>query len=141
VIIDNPGQLPENDQPFVVRAHKGEYSFIPGQQIANGKLLLDLHDGIKKDGFYDLMLDDSKQYVLAYNYSRSESQLDFFTADELSEQIESEGIKNAEVLSSGESSFTEMLNTVHKESQLWKLFIIFALLMLLSEVLILRYWK
>ena len=141
VVLDNLSQLPGTDQPFVIRAHKGEYSFIPGQQVINGKLLLDLHDGIEKDGFYDLMLQDKKQYVLAYNYDRSESQLDFYTADELNEQIDTEGIKNTEVLSTGSPGYMEMLNTVHKESQLWKLFIIFALLMLLSEILVLRFWK
>ncbi len=141
VLLSNPEHLPENDQPFMIKAHAGDYSFIPGQQIMNGGLMLDMHEGIKNDGFYDLMVEDHTEYVFAWNYDRAESQLKFYTSAELNEQIDSEGIKNAEVLSEDESAYTEMLNTVHKESQLWKLFIIFALLMLLSETLVLRYWK
>jgi len=40
-----------------------------------------------------------------------------------------------------EDSFTKVVKALQKENELWKLFIIFALLMLLAEVLMLRYWK
>ena len=141
VVLNNLERLPDTDQPFRIEAHESDYAFIPGQQILNGSLVLDVHEGISKDGFYNLVSEQKTEYVFAWNYDRTESQLDFYSAAELREQIESEGIKNAEVLSADESARIEMLNTVHKESQLWKLFIIFALLMLLSEILVLRYWK
>ena len=81
------------------------------------------------------------EYVFAYNYDRAESQLEFYSEDELREQIESEGLRHIQVLSAGNAGYLEMLNTVEKENQLWKLFIIFALLMLLAETLVLRFWK
>ena len=141
VLLNNPEALPADEQPLTVRKEGSSYEFIPGQQLVGGSLLLDMHDGIKTDGFYTVSSGNKTVVVLAYNYNRLESQLDFYTADELREIIDTEAINHMEVLSADENSFTEMLNTVHKESQLWKLFIIFALLMLLSEVLILRYWK
>lgn len=141
VLLNDPDALPADDQPFTVKKQGGDYAFIPGQQVVNGSLLLNMHDGIKTDGIYNLLSGDKTIYELAYNYDRRESQLDFYTADELREIIDTEALSRMEVLSADEAGFSEMLNTVHKESQLWKLFIIFALLMLLSEVLILRYWK
>jgi hypothetical protein len=140
-ILSNTGGISAGDNPFTIKKQDGDYAFIPGQQVISGSLLLDMHEGIKTDGIYKLMSGDKTVYELAYNYDRQESQLDFYSEEELRKIIDTESISNMEVLPANEAGFTEMLNTVHKESQLWKLFIIFALLMLLSEVLILRYWK
>ena len=88
-----------------------------------------------------MSLDNDPEHVFAFNFNRNESRLDFYTADELIEQIESEALTHVKVLSTANPNYLELLNTVHKESRLWKLFIIFALLMLLSEILVLRFWK
>jgi len=132
---------PENDLPVRVKKYEDEYNFIPEQQFVNQGLMLDMHESIETDGFYELVLKEQLLFVLAFNYNRAESQLDFYSEDELREQIESEGLRYIQVLSSGNAGYLEMLNTVEKENQLWKLFIIFALLMLLAEALVLRFWK
>jgi hypothetical protein len=139
--LNDLNKLPVNDQNFRVKKYEEEYTFIPEQQILNNSLILDMHGGIEADGFYELVWDEKPEYVFAFNYNRAESQLDFYTDDELREQIESEGLNRIQVLSAGHSGYLEMLNTVEKESQIWKLFIIFALLMLLAETLVLRFWK
>jgi hypothetical protein len=139
--LNDLNELPGNDQTFRVKKYEEEYTFIPEQQIVNNGLMLDMHGGIEADGFYELIWDEKPEYVFAFNYDRSESQLDFYTEEELREQIESEGLNRIQVLSTGHSGYLEMLNTVEKESQIWKLFIIFALLMLLAETLVLRFWK
>ncbi|MCB2207921.1 MAG: BatA domain-containing protein [Bacteroidetes bacterium] len=134
-------KVPEMDQTFSIKKYENEYIFIPEQQIMNNGLMLDMHEGIETDGFYELTWDEKPEYVFAFNYDRAESQLDFYTEDELREQIESEELNRIQVLSAGHTGYLEMLNTVENESQLWKLFIIFALLMLLAETLVLRFWK
>jgi hypothetical protein len=139
--LNDLNELPENDQTFRIKEYDEEYTFIPEQQIVNNSLMLDMHGGIETDGFYELIRDENPEYVFAFNYNRSESQLDFYTEEELREQIESEGLNRIQVLSAGHSGYLEMLNTVEKKSQIWKLFIIFALLMLLAETLVLRFWK
>jgi hypothetical protein len=134
-------KVPETDQTFSIKKYENEYTFIPEQQIINNGLMLDMHEGIETDGFYELIWDEKPEYVFAFNYDRAESQLDFYTEEELREQIESEELNRIQVLSAGHTGYLEMLNTVENESQLWKLFIIFALLMLLAETLVLRFWK
>ncbi len=141
IILNSINSLPSNDQAYMVKKHEEDYTFIPEQQIVNGGLIVDMHDGIESDGFYELSLDNDAEHVFAFNFNRDESHLDFYSADELNEQIESEALTHVKVLSIANAGYLELLNTVHKESQLWKLFIIFALLMLLSEILVLRFWK
>ena len=140
-MLNSISNLPSNDQAFLVKKYEEDYTFIPEQQIINGGLIVDMHDGIESDGFYELSLDNDPEHVFAFNFNRNESRLDFYTTDELIEQIESEALTHVKVLSTANPNYLELLNTVHKESQLWKLFIIFALLMLLSEILVLRFWK
>ncbi len=139
--LNNLDELPENDQTYSLKKYEDEYNFIPEQQNVNNGLILDMHEGIETDGFYQLMLDERLQYVFAFNYDRAESQMDFYTDVELREQIESEALNQVQVLSAGQPGYLEMLNSDEKESQLWKLFIIFALLLLLAESLVLRLWK
>jgi hypothetical protein len=141
IVINSTVFQPVNDQPVSVKKHEAEYTFIPEQQFMSQGLMLNMHDGIETDGFYDLIWDEKPEYVFAYNYDRAESQLEFYSEDELREQIESEGLRHVQVLSAGNAGYLEMLNTVEKENQLWKLFIIFALLLLLAEILVLRFWK
>ncbi len=141
IVLNSISNLPSNDQVYLVKKYREDYTFIPEQQIVTGGLIVDMHDGIESDGFYELSLDNDPEHVFAFNFNRNESYLDFYTADELNEQIESEALTHVKVLSIANAGYLELLNTVHKESQLWKLFIIFALLMLLSEILVLRFWK
>jgi len=141
IVLNSISNLPSNDQAYLVKKYEEEYTFIPEQQMVNGGLIIDMHDGIESDGFYELSLDNDPEHVFAFNFNRNESRLEFYTADELIEQIESEALTHVKVLSTANPNYLELLNTVHKESRLWKLFIIFALLMLLSEILVLRFWK
>ena len=70
-----------------------------------------------------------------------ESALDFLDRDQLTEVLVAGGIKNYQVMDVNKKAYSEVIDTMQKESELWKLFIIFALLMLLAEVLVLRLWR
>jgi len=141
IVLNTLASLSNSDRAFKIKKYNEDYVFIPEQQFINNGLLIDTRENIKTDGFYELIWDDKRQHVFAFNYDRSESKLDFYSKDELLKQIEDEEIVNMQVLSAGNAGYLEMLNTVEKESQLWKLFIIFALLMLLAETMVLRFWK
>ncbi len=129
------------ESPFSIARLNGDYSFIPEQQFINGKLEMNMHDGIVSDGFYNLMLNDSVWQVYAFNYNRDESKMEFLSASELDEELSNTSLKNYRLINTSISGFSEVINALQKESELWKLFIIFALLMLLAEVLVLRFWK
>ena len=130
-----------SETPFTLKSEDTEYSFIPMQKSVSGKLILEIKDGITQSGIYELVLNDSVYAVFGFNYSRQESIMEFYQPDELNDNLETSGLRFFEVLENTKDGYTEVINSLQKESELWKLFIIFALLMLLVEIVILRFWK
>jgi len=130
-----------SDIPFSMQSASSGYSFIPEQKILAGKMLIDVHDGINIPGFYQLVLNDSVYKVFGFNFNRDESVMDFYNDEQLKSLLEQSGLKNYELIETVQKDYSEVLGSIQKESELWKLFIIFALLFLLAEVLILRFWK
>lgn len=130
-----------SESPFILKSSVSDYSFIPGQKVVSGKLVLDVHDGIATSGFYNLMLSDSVYQVFGYNFNRDESKMEFYGTDELNDLLAETGLKNYAVLENTQKAYAEVIGSIQKESEIWKLFIIFALLLLLAELLILRFWK
>jgi hypothetical protein len=51
------------------------------------------------------------------------------------------GLKNLTVLKSEESSIAQSLKETNNGNKLWKLFLILALLFLLGEILIIRFFR
>jgi hypothetical protein len=130
-----------SDIPFSLKNNKTDFTFIPEQKVVSAKLVLDVHDGIDQSGFYELVLNDSVYQVFGFNFNREESVMDFYTPDELIQLLGQSGLKNYQVIETAQKASSEVIGSIQKESELWKLFIIFALLFLLVEVLILRFWK
>ncbi|NOX84931.1 MAG: hypothetical protein GXO86_03030 [Chlorobi bacterium] len=133
--------LTDTETPFALHPSDGGPDYIPEQRLSDGSLLMTIDPAMVKAGFYDLVQNDSVWSILAFNYNRNESQMIFFTKDQLDKALRETGLKNYQVVGAMENSFSKVVNTVQKENELWKLFIIFALLMLLTETLILRFWK
>jgi hypothetical protein len=131
----------ESDVPFVFSKQNEDYTFIPEQMMLGGKLSLNTHDGIIDDGYYELTYNDSIYHVFAYNFNRAESEMYFLRKDDLNDRLEKSGIANYSVTDLSTADPTELLDTLQPEEEFWKLFIIFALGMLLVEILILRFWK
>lgn len=130
------------ETPFSMQLASSDYSFIPEQQSNNGELRLFLkHNNLKTDGFYELVLNDSTRGIFAFNFDRNESQTDYYTADEIREKLKGSGLVNYQVLNNSNNTQSNVINSLQTASRLWMLFIIFALLMLLFEVLLLRFWK
>jgi len=129
------------DSPFVFKLRNSDYSFIPGQQQIGSRISFFPYDGITKAGIYDVFQDDSLNFSMAFNYSRKESQMKYFDKPMLDSLLKSSPVLNYTVLDGKVNSVKEVINQQQKGAQIWKLFIIFALLLLLTEVVILRWWK
>jgi hypothetical protein len=130
-----------NEQAWVIRSLDGDFSFIPGQRNRAGRLELIPYDMVTTPGHYGLFAGDSLLQLLSWNYSRDESVLEFFSEDGIVDQVENIGFEHFEVFAGNELKQTDPLERVTKGAQLWKLFLIFALVFLLAESLVLRLWK
>ncbi len=140
IILNN--NLPNNnDEALKVVTQDKKFNFIPMQHRQQGKLILSLTGGIKKAGFYKLISKDTLYRLLAFNLDRKESEMIFYNRDELDSLLKTTNITHYKIADNTEKFLKEVINSPQKANRLWKLFIIFALFMLLIEILILRFWK
>jgi hypothetical protein len=106
-------------------------SFIPIQQILNNKVKLTFNDFPETAGNYSVF--DKKNWVenLSFNYKRSESDLSQVNTNLVSD------FKTADSI----STIFNTLQTERTDSQIWKWFVIFALLFLALEMAIIKFVK
>jgi len=115
--------------------------FIPSKNISNRGTQIEFSDQIFDDGHYLIQNKDTIITALAFNYDRKESDLRYFEQNELQDKIESAQLKNAQVVQNAERNFSEIFDEIQKGKQLWKWFILLALLFILTEVALIRFWK
>jgi len=117
---------------------KGEEEFIPGQTNLGTSTLIQFNDMIRTAGFYNLELNEEKIKGLAFNFDRVESNLDYFSTEELSSRYKD----RANVL---DNTLNADLGSIIKEKDqgqiLWRWCLILALIFLAIETLLLRFWK
>lgn len=106
-------------------------SIIPKQQAFNNKVLITTDEFPLSAGIFNVMNGETDIKNVSYNFSRNESNLTYQNINNLTEVTISDSI-------------TELFDTLKSENKinaLWKWFVIFALILLLTEMLILKYFK
>jgi hypothetical protein len=119
----------------ILTISNAEESFIPLQQSFSSKVRLTTYDQPKKDGFYQIALKQDTLKTVAYNYSNKESILSFYNIKELERKN-----SNFKAYDSIEELFRD-LNEKNEVQWLWKLFLTIAIVSLLLEILILKFFK
>ncbi|MGO3707110.1 MAG: vWA domain-containing protein [Mesonia hippocampi] len=120
---------PENSNPEnVLSLALNTATFIPLQQKHNDKIVLTTQDLPQEAGIYKVKLDQQDIAKLSFNYDRTESNLTYTT------------LKNTE-LNTSINTFANALVNADKINNIWKWFIIFALIFLLAEVALLKLLK
>jgi len=128
-----------SDAEMVYKLKGKEDEFIPEQKSVGPKTILSINNQVKEAGYYKLFLEKDKilnEY--AFNYDRKESKMDYFSEKEL-EEITG---KNAVVIKSNENTdFTELIGERSMGKVYWKWCIIAALIFLLIEIFLIKFWK
>jgi len=104
---------------------------IPQQRTYSNKVSVITDETPKESGIYQVNNSTETLERISYNYDRSESNLNYLNLSTLS---------NAQI----ESSIPQVFNTIKSDTNinvLWKWFTIFALVLLIIEMLILKYFK
>lgn len=130
-----------NNQPYfvdvlltkdaILEVKGNDNSFIPIQQILNNKVKLTFNDFPETAGNYSIF--DKKEWVenISFNYKRTESDLSQVNTNIVSD------FKTADTI----STIFNTLQTERTDSQIWKWFLIFALLFLALEMAIIKFVK
>lgn len=114
---------------------------IPRVRTTGNRIQVDPGDELKNAGLYGLMAGKETKAVLAYNFNRAESALEYFSEDELEAMISTRGLNNWAIMSTGVPDVGKVLKQEQSGTPLWKWAILLSLLFLLIEVVLIRYWK
>lgn len=109
--------------------------------VGSGKKQLNLDELPKEAGHY--LIQDGNRTIqsLSYNYSREESIPEYFSEEDLQDWIKSQKIKQMHVINPTDQNFSEILQDLNNGRQLWKYFIILAVIFLFCEMAVIRFWK
>ena len=108
-----------------------EEQFIPIQQIFNTKVQLTFNDYPEQAGNYGIYNKNERLENISFNYNRTESDLAQANENILSDYETIDSIP----------TFFDTLQTNNADNQIWKWFVIFALLLLVTEMAIIRFVK
>ena len=131
----------EGDHHFLIANTDRSFELMPASEVRNGKVYLYLNDNLPLAGFYDLLVNDTINRVTAWNESRVESKMDFTERDAIEPVFARAGFDVAAVLDTSDFATADLVEAMAHQSSQWKLFALIALLALLGEIAVLRFWK
>ena len=115
----------------ILKVKNDDESFIPVQQILNDKVKLTFNDFPEQAGNFRIYNQNKRIQNISFNYSRTESNLELANKNALSDYKTIDSI----------NTVFDSLQTDRTDNQIWKWFVIFALLFLLTEMAIIRFVK
>ena len=119
----------------ILKISNQKKSFIPSQINFANKVVLSTINEPKTAGFFDITLNRDTLNYLAYNNSPNESLLTFYDLNTVKKEN-----KNITIFSSIKEYFKE-INEKNKVQSLWRLFLAIAIVSLLLEILILKFFN
>ena len=133
--------LADNDyNVYHISKQDGSFDFIPQQSgdLSTPKIELFLQDNVKEANNYYLTNNEAVLLGLAFNYQRTESDIDFYTSDELLEHIQKQRLSNFSIIETNSEFLTKTLKEIKEGQKFWKWFIWLALFFLAAEIAILK---
>jgi hypothetical protein len=116
-----------------------DLQIIPGQRIIGRKLMLDIPKDQMKAGFYELKNKDGVEKLLAFNYGKEESKMEFYSSEELKKIFG--GNANVQIYDvQNHEEFIQKFKNENIGQPLWKFSLILCLLFLAIEILLIRFW-
>jgi hypothetical protein len=114
---------------------------IPSQRISGNKVIFEIPRSSLKAGVYELRNKQTQKIetLLAFNYSRKESYLDFHTKEELTKAWAEKS--NVQIFSLNDGDAKDFATTFKEKNEnipLWRYFIIAALIAVFVEVVLAR---
>ncbi|AXO79113.1 hypothetical protein DZC78_01525 [Olleya aquimaris] len=118
-------------QDAVLTLVNGNDKIIPEQYYFNNKVLIKTNDIPELAGIYDIKDKTKILENVSYNYNRTESNLNYLNLDNY----------NNATVSNSITTVLDNINNDTKVNELWKWFVILGLVLLILEMLILKYFK
>lgn len=130
-----------SDDRVCLRADNGLYEMFPLIENRGGQNYLNFFEDLPSSGFYDIYKNDDFVKTVAWNDNRKESMMSFYDKEELNKLLKDNGLNVLAMINNDVINSDNMMEVIVKDTVIWKIFIIVALIALLIEILILRFWK
>lgn len=140
-MISLPDMEAGNEEVLRLKDMNTDFEVIPERRFTQTSCDLFLHGQIRQAGNYMLLRDQQPLKGVSFNYNRIESEMVFYSTARLEEFIENNNLYNTKVLDSADKPFVQALTEFNQGIRLWKLFVVLALVFLLAEGLLLRFWR
>ena len=133
--------FPIGEKIYEIKSLTGDFEMIP--QIGNAGNMVNIFVGnqVPVAGNFELVNDTNVIASLAFNYNRGESDLLFNSISELESVLDKSHLDSFSILKPGQKPLNEVIEQIRNGTQLWKYFIWLALLLLLAEILLIRFFK
>ena len=132
------------DDRISLKSDNAMYEIFPMIENRNGTNYISFFEDLPSSGFYDIYKNEEYIKTVAWNDNRSESEMSFYDKEELSELLKDNNLNVLMMISPVEAHgrvSDDVVENIINQSSLWKIFVIIALISLLIEILILRFWK
>jgi len=130
------------DKVLHIKDNKENSDFIPRvSKSSDGRIAVYAGENIKQSGNYVITAENKPLQGVSFNYNRKESEIDFYTKDEIQEQIDVNKLINYQILDVDKELLTEAIKTVSGGTPLWKYFIWAVLIFLAIEIILVRLVK
>ncbi len=133
------GPSANREELYYLQGPQGEV--IPEQQPGSSTTRLFFHDQVKQAGNYALTRNGQPLRGLSFNDNRRESLLESLTAAQLREILLDQGLAYIQIIQAAQADLKLALQQAHVGNPLWRYFLILALLFLLVEGVLLRFWR
>ena len=124
-----------------IRDIENTFEMIPMVELRNNRVMIRLYDELPGAGFYTINHGDDVVATTAWNDSRLESKMKFFEREEVDKLLKDKGLNVLAVVKADDIRSNNVMEMMVRRSMMWKSFIIMALISLLIEILVLRFWK
>ena len=138
-VILNQSQLP--DELKLIELETKEEFKVSARNSGIGHKQLNINDLIDGAGHYLIHDGDETIQSVSYNFPRKESVPEFYTTENIQDQIDDNNLKQIQLVAASEGQFSEILKDLNNGKQLWKLFVMLAIFFLMCEMAVIRFWK
>ena len=133
--------VPGGDKVFKIKSLQGDFEMIPQINSVGNMVNVFVGNQVPMAGNFELLNDKNVITSLAFNYNRNESDLSCYTLSELEALLGKARLNTFSVMKTGQKPLNEVIAQINSGTQLWRYFIWFTLLMLLAEILLIRFFK
>lgn len=124
-----------------IRDAQGNFEMIPMVEMRNNRAIIRFYDELPGAGFYAAVNGNEVLETTAWNDNRNESEMVFATHDEINKVLKDKGLDVVAVMNADDIHSGDMMKMLVHRSTIWRIFVIMALISLLIEILVLRFWK